>query len=36
MYLHDIFDAMIERLGSVVPDLGRDTASRLPSHKRTT
>lgn len=24
--LHDIFDAMIQRLGSVVPDLGRDTA----------
>jgi hypothetical protein len=25
-HLHGIFDAMIERLGSVVPDLGRDTA----------
>lgn len=24
--LHAVFDAMIERLGSVVPDLGRDTA----------
>jgi hypothetical protein len=29
--LHDIFDAMIERLGSVVPDLGKDTAGDATS-----
>jgi hypothetical protein len=30
-HLHDIFNAMIERLGSVVPDLGRDTAGDATS-----
>lgn len=30
-HLHDIFDAMIERLGSSVPDLGRDTAGDATS-----
>ena len=29
--LHGIFDAMIERLGSVVPDLGKDTAGDATS-----
>lgn len=29
--LHAIFDAMIERLGSVVPDLGKDTAGDATS-----
>jgi hypothetical protein len=29
--LHGIFDSMIERLGSVVPDLGRDTAGDATS-----
>lgn len=30
-HLHGIFDAMIERLGSVVPDLGRNTAGDATS-----
>jgi Transposase domain (DUF772) len=30
-HLHGIFDTMIERLGSVVPDLGRDTAGDATS-----
>ena len=28
--LHGLFDAMIERLGSVVPDLGKDTTANSP------
>lgn len=30
-HLHEIFDAMIQRLGSVVPDLGRQTAGDATS-----
>ena len=30
-HLHAIFDAMIRRLGSVVPDLGRETAGDATS-----
>lgn len=29
--LHEVFDSMIQRLGSVVPDLGRDTAGDATS-----
>ena len=30
-HLHATFDAMIQRLGSVVPDLGRETAGDATS-----
>jgi len=33
-HLHQMFDTMIERLGGVVPDLGRDTAGDATSLRR--
>ena len=29
--LHEVFDAIVQRLGEVVPDLGRDTAGDATS-----